>query len=69
MRENTEYISWRGSCYHTHKQVFNNTYTFTLRARAEWMVETQQDRLFPMECEYTLTGEANWESVTKGVTQ
>jgi len=48
---------------------FNNTYTWTLRARAEWMVETQQDRLFPMKCEYTLTGEAQWESVTKVVTQ
>jgi len=50
-------------------KVFNNTYTWTLRARAEWMVETQQDRLFPMKCEYTLTGEGQWESVTKLVTQ
>jgi len=50
-------------------KVFNNTYTWTLRARAEWMVETQQDRLYPMKCEYTLTGEAQWESVTKIVTQ
>jgi hypothetical protein len=50
-------------------KVFNNTYTWTLRARAEWMIETQQDRLFPMKCEYTLTGEAIWDSVTKVVTQ
>lgn len=50
-------------------KVFNNTYIWTLRARAEWMIETQQDRLFPMKCEYTLTGEAVWDSYTKVVTQ
>jgi hypothetical protein len=49
--------------------VFNNTYTFTLRARDEWMVETQKDRLFPLKCEYEVTGEGAWDSVTKTMTQ
>jgi hypothetical protein len=47
----------------------DNVYKWNVRARAEWMVETQQDRIFPMECTYSITGEAQWDSVTKGVTQ
>ena len=57
----------QNECQNFTMREFNNTYLFTLRARKRWEVETLHDRFFQIRCEYHLTGEGYWESVTKSV--